>query len=51
MKFYFLIICFFTKFIYSEIAFLDRIAIIVDEGIINEINEKFETEMKELGYL
>ena len=24
---------------------------IVDERIINEINEKFETEMKELGYL
>ena len=24
---------------------------IVDERIINEINEKFETEMRELGYL
>ena len=44
MKFYFLIICFFTKFIYSEIAFLDRIAIIVDEGIImeSELNDAIE---------
>ena len=44
MKFYFLIICFFTKFIYSEITFLDRIAIIVDEGIImeSELNDAIE---------
>lgn len=44
MKFYFLIICFFTKFIYSEISFLDRIAIIVDEGIImeSELNDAIE---------
>ena len=44
MKFYFLIICFFTKFIYSEITFLDRIAIIVDEGIImeSELNNAIE---------
>ena len=44
MKFYFLIICFFTKFIYSDITFLDRIAIIVDEGIImeSELNDAIE---------
>ena len=44
MKFYFLIICFFTKFIYSEITFIDRIAIIVDEGIImeSELNDAIE---------
>ena len=36
MKFYLLVLFIFTKFIYSNINFLDQIAVIVDEGIIME---------------
>tara|TARA_B100001109_G_C18844075_1_gene465941 strand:+ start:261 stop:1517 length:1257 start_codon:yes stop_codon:yes gene_type:complete len=44
MKFYFLIIYFFSVYLFSEIKFIDRIAIIVDEGIImeSELNEAIE---------
>ena len=44
MKVYLLILCLFAKVIYSEANFIDRIAIIVDEGIIMEsqLNDALE---------
>ena len=44
MKIYLLILCLFAKVIYSEVNFIDRIAIIVDEGIIMEsqLNDALE---------
>tara|TARA_Y200000002_G_scaffold371513_1_gene368236 strand:+ start:556 stop:1818 length:1263 start_codon:yes stop_codon:yes gene_type:complete len=44
MKVYLLILCLFAKVIYSEVNFIDRIAIIVDEGIIMEsqLNDALE---------
>ena len=44
MRYYFLVFCFFSLFIHSEINFLDRIAIIVYDGIImeSELNEAIE---------
>lgn len=54
MKYYFLAFCFFSLFIHSEINFIDRIAIIVDDGIImeSELNEAIEntvTNFEESG--
>jgi peptidyl-prolyl cis-trans isomerase SurA len=44
MKYYFLAFCFFSLFLHAEINFIDRIAIIVDDGIImeSELNEALE---------
>ena len=44
MKIYIFIFCLFAKVIYSEVNFIDRIAIIVDEGIImeSELNDAIE---------
>ncbi len=44
MKFYLAIFCILSNLIFSEISFLDRIAIIVDEGIImeSEVNDAVE---------
>ena len=48
MKFYLLVLFIFTKFIYSNINFLDQIAVIVDEGIImeSEVNIALENTIK-----
>jgi peptidyl-prolyl cis-trans isomerase SurA len=44
MKYYFLAFYFFSLFLHAEINFIDRIAIIVDDGIImeSELNEALE---------
>ena len=44
MKYNFLAFCFYSLFLHAEINFLDRIAIIVDDGIImeSELNEALE---------
>ena len=54
MKYYFLAFCFFSLFSIAEISFIDRIAIIVDDGIImeSELNEALEntiTNFEESG--
>ena len=54
MKYYFLAFCFYSLFLYAEINFIDRIAIIVDDGIImeSELNEALEntiTNFEESG--
>ena len=48
MKFYLLLLIIFAKFIYSNINFLDQIAVIVDEGIImeSEVNIALENTIK-----
>ena len=48
MKFYILLLIIFAKFIYSNINFLDQIAVIVDEGIImeSEVNIALENTIK-----
>jgi len=44
MKYYFLAFCFYSLFLHAEINFIDRIAIIVDDGIImeSELNQALE---------
>ena len=44
MKYFLLAFCFYSLFLYTEINFIDRIAIIVDDGIImeSELNEALE---------
>ena len=44
MKSYILALCFYSLFLNAEINFIDRIAIIVDDGIImeSELNEALE---------
>ena len=54
MKYYFLTFCFLSLFSIAEINFIDRIAIIVDDGIImeSELNEALEntiTNFEESG--
>ena len=54
MKYYFLAFCFFSLFSIAEISFIDRIAIIVDDGIImeSELNQALEntiTNFEETG--
>ena len=54
MKYYFLAFYFFSLFLLAEISFIDRIAIIVDDGIImeSELNEALEntiTNFEESG--
>lgn len=48
MKFYLIVLFIFAKFIYSNINFLDQIAVIVDEGIImeSEVNIALENTIK-----
>ena len=54
MKSYILALCFYSLFLNAEISFIDRIAIIVDDGIImeSELNEALEntiTNFEERG--
>ncbi len=54
MKYYFLAFCFYSLFLHTEINFIDRIAIIVDDGIImeSELNKALEntiTNFEESG--
>ncbi len=44
MKYYLLAFCFYSLFLHAEINFIDRIAIIVDDGIImeSELNQALE---------
>ena len=54
MKHYFLAFCFYSLFLHTEINFIDRIAIIVDDGIImeSELNKALEntiTNFEESG--
>ena len=54
MKSYILALCFYSLFLNAEISFIDRIAIIVDDGIImeSELNEALEntiTNFEESG--
>ena len=44
MKYFLLAFCFYSLFLHTEINFIDRIAIIVDDGIImeSELNEALE---------
>ena len=41
MKYNFLAFCFYSLFLHAEINFLDRIAIIVDDGIIRKYHQQF----------
>tara|TARA_Y100000816_G_scaffold291245_1_gene282040 strand:+ start:453 stop:1709 length:1257 start_codon:yes stop_codon:yes gene_type:complete len=47
MKYYFLAFCFYSLFLHADINFIDRIAIIVDDGIImeSELNEALENTL------
>ena len=54
MKYFLLAFCFYSLFLHTEINFIDRIAIIVDDGIImeSELNEALEntiTNFEETG--